>query len=186
MKIHLFLASCLLSAGLVNLSPSPAQAGSPVQKVLSSDAQGLNGKLSTISVWSGAGANLSFIPIGETVKNVWLDDPSQIVLNFDGPMCMQADQRTGDNCQGSAARIVHLKRIHAIDFPDLPQTNSTLLSVVTQTSTGEEKLYLFRIAYGKGTPEYHAVAIYPDAQIPTDGMNGLVQTHYKMLSLVCE
>ncbi|MBW4639386.1 MAG: hypothetical protein KME05_14325 [Gloeocapsa sp. UFS-A4-WI-NPMV-4B04] len=184
MKPYLFLTSCLLSAGLVNLPPIPVQADSPVQKVLSSDAQGLNNKLSTITVWAGAGANLNFIPTGEIVKKVWLDDPSQIVLDFDGPMCMQAgDRGQSDHCSNSAATIVHLKRIHSVKFPNLPQTDSTLLSVVTQTSAGERKLYQFQITYGTGAPQYHTVAIYPDAQTPTDGMNGLVQAQLQNVEL---
>lgn len=185
MKLHLFLTSCLLSAAtLVNLSPDLAQAGSPVQKVLSSEAQGLENNLRTITVWSGAGANLNFIPTGEIVKKVWLDDPSQIVLDFDGPMCTQAGDGSGDNCENSAATVVHLKRIHQIEFPNLPQTSSTLLSVVTQTSTGERKLYQFQIAYGTGSPQYHTVAIYPDSQVtPDGGMNGLVLTQLQNVEL---
>lgn len=185
MKISLFLASCLLSAAtIVNLPPSSAQADSPVLKVLSSDAQGLNDKLSRITVWAGAGANLNFIPTGEIVKKVWLDDPSQIVLDFDGPMCMQAgDRGQSDDCSNSAATIVHLKRIHSVKFPNLPQTDSTLLSVVTQTSAGERKLYQFQIAYGSGKPQYHTVAIYPDSQTRANGMNGLVQTQLQNVEL---
>jgi hypothetical protein len=183
MKLHIFLASCLLSAGLVNLPPALAQANSPVQKVLSSEAQGLNNTLRTITVWAGAGANLNFIPTGEIVKKVWLDDPSQIVLDFDGPMCTQAGDSGSDNCENSAATVVHLRRIHAIKFPDLPQTSSTLLSVITQTPGGERKLYQFQIAYGSGKPQYHTVAIYPDSQIPSNGTNGLLQAQLQNVEL---
>lgn len=181
MKLHLFLSSCLLSAGLVNLLPDPAQANSPVQKVLSSEAQGLNNTLSTITVWAGAGANLNFIPTSEIVRKVWLDDPSQIVLDFDGPMCTQSGGE--DNCENSAATVVHLRRINAIKFPNLPQTASTLLSVITQTPRGEQKLYQFRIAYGSGEPQYHTVAIYPDSRIPTEGTNGLLQAQLQNIEL---
>lgn len=181
MKLHLLLTSCLLSAGLVNFLPNPAQADSPVQKVLSSEAQGLNNTLSTITVWAGAGANLNFIPTGEIVKKVWLDDPSQIVLDFDGPMCMQAGGE--DTCENSAATVVHLRRINTIKFPNLPQTASTLLSVITQTPRGERKLYQFRVAYGSGEPQHHTLAIYPDSQVPTGGTNGLFQAQLQNVEL---
>lgn len=181
MKLNLFLSSCLLSVGLVNLLPDPAQANYPVQKVLSSEAQGLNNTLSTITIWAGAGANLNFIPTGEIVKKVWLDDPSQIVLDFDGPMCMQADRE--DSCENSAATVVHLRRIQAIKFPNLPQTASTLLSVITQTQRGERKLYQFRIVYGSGEPQYHTVAIYPDSQPPDDRTSGLLKAQLQNVEL---
>lgn len=181
MKLHLFLSSCLLSAGLV-LLPDPAQANSPVQKILSSEAQGLNNTLRTIIVWAGAGANLNFIPTGEIIKKVWLDDPSQIVLDFDGPMCTSGDHGE-DNCENSAATVVHLRRIQEIKFPNLPQTASTLLSVITQTPGGERKLYQFRIAYGSGNPQYHTVAIYPDSQPPTGGTDGLLQAQLQNIEL---
>lgn len=181
MKLHSFLSSCLLSAGLVNLLPDLAQADSPVQKVLSSEAQGLNNTLSTITVWAGAGANLNFIPTGEIVKKVWLDDPSQIVLDFDGPMCMRSSGE--DNCENSAATVVHLRRINTIKFPNLPQTASTLLSVITQTPRGERKLYQFRVAYGSGKPQHHTVAIYPDSQVPSGGTNGSFQAQLQNVEL---
>lgn len=184
MKPYLFLTSCLLSAAtLVNLPPDLVHASSPVQKVLSSEAQGLNDTLRTITVWAGAGANLNFIPTGEIIKKVWLDDPSQIVLDFDGSMCTQSGERGEDNCSNSAATVVHLRRIHAIKFPDLPQTASTLLSVITQAPGGERKLYQFRIAYGLGKPQYHTVAIYPDSQIPNNGTNGLLQAQLQNVEL---
>lgn len=176
MKLSLFLTSCCLCASLVNLPPNPAQAGSPIQKLSSSQAQGLNGVLPTITVWAGAGANLNFVPTSEIVKKVWLDDPSQITLDFDGSMCMDVSDRSSKSCENSAT-VIHLRRIHPINFPDLPQTGSTLLSVVTQIPGGERKLYQFRIVYGKGNPEYHAVAIYPDSPAnPTvNGVGGSFQ-----------
>lgn len=184
MKLHLFLTSCLLSAAtLVNLHLDLVHASSPVQKVLSSEAQGLNNTLRTITVWAGAGANLNFIPTGEIVKKVWLDDPSQVVLDFDGTMCTQSGEGGEDNCENSAATVVHLRRIHRIKFPDLPQTSSTLLSVITQTPGGERKLYQFRIAYGSGKPQYHTVAIYPDSQIPSSGTNDLLQAQLQNIEL---
>ena len=169
MKLSLFLTSCLLSASTVVVPTSFARADSPVQtsvqKLNSSHAQGLTGILPTLTVWSGAGTNLNFIPTGEIVKKVWLDDPSQIVLDFDGPMCIMGSNGTQNNCSDSAATVIHLRRIPKLKFPNLPRTATTLLSVVTTTPSGERKLYQFRIAYGTGNPQYHTIAIYPDPSI---------------------
>ncbi len=142
--------------------PAIGQARTPVEKISASRAQGLEGDLPTITVWSGAGANLNLIPTGEIIKKVWLDDPSQIGLDSDEPLCILAAGSDDDSCTNSAATVLHLKRIHQIKFPNLPRTASTLLSVVTENKQGERALYQFRVAYGKGNPEYHTVTVYPD------------------------
>lgn len=169
MKLRLFLTSCLLSASTVVVPTSFARADSPVQssvqKLNSRHAQGLTGILPTLTVWSGAGTNLNFIPTGEIVKKVWLDDPSQITLDFDGPMCIMGSNGTQKDCSSSAATVIHLRRIHQLKFANLPRTATTLLSVVTTTPSGERKLYQFRVAYGTGSPQYHTIAIYPDPSI---------------------
>lgn len=162
-KRSLSLVSFLI-AGALGLPINEARADSPVQRISSSLAQGLTGELPTITVWAGAGANLNLIPTGEIIKKVWLDDPSQITLDFDGPMCMLAGDRGDSSCENSAATVIHLRRIHQLKFPNLPRTTSTLLSVISQTSSGERKLYQFRVAYGSGAPQYHTVSIYPDSQ----------------------
>lgn len=169
MKLRLFVTSCLLTASAVVLPTSFVRADSPlprsVQRIKSSQAQGLNSAIQTITVWSGAGTNLNFIPTGEIVKKVWLDDPSQITLDFDGSMCIMGSNGTQNNCSDSAATVIHLRRIHQLQFPNLPRTATTLLSVVTTTPSGERKLYQFRVAYGTGNPQYHTIAIYPEPSI---------------------
>lgn len=174
-KLRLSLVSFLI-AGALGLPMNEAQADSPVQRISSSLAQGLTGELPTITIWAGAGANLSLIPTGEIIKKVWLDDPSQITLDFDGPMCMPVGALGGSSCEDSAATVIHLRRIHPLKFPNLPRTKSTLLSVISQTSSGERKLYQFRVAYGSGAPQYHTVSIYPDVQtLPAIERNTLLQ-----------
>ena len=153
-----------LVTGLIFL-PVTVQARPPVEKISASRAQGLKGDLPTITVWSGAGANLNFVPTGEIIKKVWLDDPSLIGLDSDEPLCVVAAGSNNETCTDSEATIIHLKRIHQIKFPNLPRTASTLLSVVTENKQGDRALYQFRVAYGKGNPEYHTVAVYPD--VPT-------------------
>lgn len=166
MKIKFSLITCSLIAIFIGLPFDLVQAQStgerPVQTMSSSQAQGLTGSIPVITVWAGTGSNLNFLPTGEIIKKVWLDDPSQITLDFDESMCLTSDVREKKNCENSTAAVIHLRRIHPIKFPNLPRTSSTLLSVVTQAPTGSRKLYQFRIAYGKGNPQYHTLSIYPE------------------------
>ena len=133
------------------------------QSLFSCQAQGLGGVIPVIKVWYQQGTNLSFIPTGERIKKVWLNDPSQVTIDFDGPMCVQLGQgnrTTLGNCQNSGANVIHLRRIKKIDIPGLPEVSNTLLTVITQRE-GQTKLYTFRILY-EDIPKYHTLAIYPD------------------------
>ena len=140
-----------------------------LRSIFSCQAQGLGGAIPTIKVWYQNGTNLSFIPAGEVIKKVWLDDPSQVTLDFDGPMCVhfggQGDSNSfneGD-CENSAASVIHMRRIEKLDIPGLPPQNNakTLLTVVTE-GRGRRKLYTFRVIYGEGMPEYNTLAVFPD------------------------
>lgn len=164
--MKLSLATTCLAIGLVLLPSIPAQARSPVEKISTSRAQGLEGEIPTVTVWAGAGTNLNLIPTGEVIKKVWLDDPSQIGLDADEPLCILSASTDNNNCTNSTARVIHLKKIHPIKFSNIPQTATTLLSVVTEDAEGDRQLYQFRIAYGKGNPEYHTVTIFPE-DVPT-------------------
>lgn len=170
MNLRLFATSCVLSVSAVFLPFSFLRADNtsiphPVQSIFSDRAMGLNGPIVTVMVWAGAGTNINFIPTGEIIKKVWLDDPSQIVLDFDGPMCIVGSNASSSgsdkDCENSAATVIHLRRIHQMKFPSLPRTKTTLLSVVTLSPNKERQLYQFRIAYGTGHPQYHTVAIHP-------------------------
>lgn len=133
-----------------------------LRSIFSCQAQGLGGAVPTIKVWYQQGTNLSFIPAGETIKKVWLDDPSQVTLDFDGPMCVQFGQNanTGD-CENSAASVIHLKRIKKLDIPGLPHTDNTLLTVITE-SQSQKRLYTFRVLYQENNPEYNTLAVFAD------------------------
>lgn len=160
--MKLSLATACIVVGLVSLPTTSLEARPPVEKISTSRAQGLEGELPVVTVWSGAGTNLNLIPTGEIIKKVWLDDPSQIGLDSDEPLCVLNAATDNESCTNSQAKVIHLKKIHPIKFPSLPQTATTLLSVVTEDPTGDRELYQFRIAYGQGNPEYHTVTIFPD------------------------
>lgn len=138
-----------------------------LRSIFSCQAQGLGGVVPTITVWYQQGTNLSFIPAGETIRKVWLNDPSQVTLDFDGPMCMQFGQASGatGDCQNSAANVIQLRRIAKLNIPGLPNTNNTLLTVITDAQ-GQPKLYTFRVLYGDDAPEYHTLAVFADPPPP--------------------
>jgi hypothetical protein len=123
-----------------------------VQKVSQSQAQGLIGNGATVTVWLGNGTNIDFTRTGETIQRAWLDDAHAVTLDFDEALD-----------KGGSASIVHLKRVTGIHFPNLPETRSTLLTVVTRSPYGK-KTYLFEVRYGSGAPKYATLAIVPDAQ----------------------
>ena len=173
----LSLASIICSATLL-LSASRVLANNAVLKSLfSCQAQGFGGVIPVIKVSYQQGTNLSFIPTEEKIKKVWFNDPSQVTLDFDGPMCLQFAQGNSNNlknCQNSGANVIHLRRIKKIDIPGLPDVDQTLLTVITQKD-GQNKLYSFRILY-ENSPEYHTLAIYPDP--PCQARVGLARALY--------
>lgn len=160
------LLSALLAVSLTSgLNALPAAAAPLVRQVSATQAQGLSGNGTVISVWAGAGTNIDFSQTGETVQRAWIDDPHAVTVDFDVPM-------SGQNAQGnsSGARIVHLRRVTGISFPNLPQARSTLLTVITQTHSGGAKTYLFEVRYGQGAPQYASVRITPDTSAASGGV----------------
>ncbi|MDX2244968.1 MAG: hypothetical protein NW224_30195 [Leptolyngbyaceae cyanobacterium bins.302] len=134
----------------------------PVVRQLSqSQAQGLAGNGAQVTVWAGSGTNIDFTRTGERIQRAWVDDPSRVVVDFDAPLCSDG----GGNCTGGAS-FIHLRRVTGIHFPNLPQTPSTLLTVITRSpQNSAPRQYLFQVTYGSGAPQYAALAITPDSHI---------------------
>lgn len=149
-KLTPFLFS-LFVASLLSV-PLPVTAGA-VRRVSASQAAG-EGHIPTVQVWPGSGVNISFIPTGETIQKVWLDDPSHLTVDFDGPL--------------PGATSIHLRRINYIHFPQLPSGKATLLTVITQGAAGRQQ-YLFRLTYGRGQPDYYAIEVVPDNAFDRQG-----------------
>jgi hypothetical protein len=162
------LVSLIFSTAIILLAGRVMANNAVLQSIFSCQAQGLGGLIPTIKVWYQQGTNLSFIPTGETIKKVWLNDPSQV-------MCMQfnpeSSASTGD-CKNSAANVIQLRRIERLKIPGLPKTNNTLLTVITE-GQGRPKLYTFRVLYGDADPEYHTLAIFADP--PSGGETACVR-----------
>ncbi|WP_341526916.1 hypothetical protein WKK05_30980 [Nostoc sp. UHCC 0302] len=164
------LASLIFSAATFFVAGRAIAQNAVLRSMFSCQAQGLGGVVPTIEVSYKQGTNLSFIQSGEVIKKVWLNDPSQVTIDFDGPVCMQFGQDANTNagdCQKSAANVMQLRRIPKLKIPGLPNTSNTLLTVVTEAQ-GKSKLYTFRVLYGETDPGYHTLAIFPDPASPKE------------------
>lgn len=158
------LTSVLFAGVMLFLIERTLANNAVLRSIFSCQAQGLGGATPTINIWYQQGTNLSFIPAAETIRKVWLNDPSQVTVDFDGQLCPQfgQDRNSGvQDCQNSAANVIQLRRIKKLAIPGLPSTENTLLTVVTQ-GQGKTKLYTFRVMYEEGSPEYHTLAVFPD------------------------
>lgn len=144
----------------VLFTPLAAVATPVVRTIERSQASGTTAKIQTINVWNGSGVSISFYEVNETIKRVWLDDPSQILVDTDG--CLSGIDQ---NCQKPGAGLIHLRRIKRINIPGLPQTTSTLLTVITENSGKERKAYSFRVAVSNGSPKYSQISIVNDVVI---------------------
>lgn len=153
----LLLAS---TVAVICFNPLTAIAAPVVRTIKQTQASGEAATLQTINVWNGHGVSISFYEVGETIKRVWLDDPSQILVDTDG--CLEGIDQ---NCQNSSAGLIHLRRIEKVKIPGLPQAANTLLTIITQTSNGERKVYSFRVATNSGKPEYSQVVIKNDVAV---------------------
>jgi hypothetical protein len=168
---------------LVLLSLNPALTRFPVMAresscpIPSAAARGEAGNLPILAVYKGSGLNISFLPLSKRVKKVWLDDPSRIAVDFDAPL-------------NRGASVIHLKRIEAVNFPRVPKSGSTLLTVIVENPTdaggtgannnGRER-YQFRVTYGdKGQPACYGYDVLPDS-VASSAPNGSVLEEESLL-----
>jgi hypothetical protein len=128
-----------------------------VRSLKQSQVSGTQATLQTIKVWNGNGVSISFYEVNEVVKRVWIDDPSQILIDTDG--CLEG---INPNCQSSGAGLIHLRRIQKVNIPGLPQSKSTHLTIITQAADGRRKAYHFQVTAAAGKPEYSQIAIEAD------------------------
>lgn len=157
-----FPLAALLGSLLGIATPVYAQVTRPIS---ASTAQGNSGVV-TIALHPGHGTTLNFRLTGERIRKVWLDDPSQVTLDFDDAGCLSAEAKAG-----CAAKVIHLRRIKRLNFPDLPPTATTSLTVLT-----DRNLYKFHLTFpNSGSPRYDTLEIQPDRRIPilaTTQLNG--------------
>lgn len=110
--------------------------------------------LVTVELHPGHGVTLNFRPTGDFVQRAWLDDPSQVTLDFDDTRCAV----TSEAC---AATVIHLRRIQPLSFPGLPATETTTLTVVTDSD-----LYAFQLSFpDSGSPSYRIIHVQPEVAL---------------------
>lgn len=161
-RCNLFLITTLIISAI----PSISLALPPARNVYSQDAQGHNSNGIDLKVWSGYGLTINFISTGETIKQVWLGDPSHFALSSNGNLC-QRGASNDENCGTGGATVLFLRQIKPIDFPSLTSSvdGSTVMTVITNSSLGQ-KQYQFKLIPAKGKPEYTSLIIKPDSDRP--------------------
>lgn len=153
------------------LAARPALSAALVRSIPVTQAQAGGAQ---VSVWLGSGTNIDFTRTEEMIQKVWLDDPSRLTVDFDGALSGFSSEGLASGSGGSGASVIHLRRVTGISFPNLPETATTLLTVVTQTSSGSRNLYQFEINYGSGTPQYATVALMPSVSSTSSSSGSLV------------
>ncbi|HAZ45136.1 MAG TPA: hypothetical protein DCZ55_11850 [Cyanobacteria bacterium UBA11371] len=142
-----------------------------IEQIPRSQLTGRNARLPTLYLWPGHGVSISFYETDELIKRVWLDDISRIVFDVDG--CLE--NSSARNCTNPGAGLIHLRQIEPLRIPGaLRATNGAHLTLVTQNKAGQRQTYHFRIIPTRGTPQYSAVQIVPDAATANDPNEGIV------------
>ena len=158
-----------LIAFLVLSLPAIAQAN-PIfpakRQVGVSQAMGVSGVTSVVSLSPMQSLNISFIKTGETIKKVWLGNPSKVVMDYDSPLCR--DGAKDSNC---GATVINLRQLAQpidleMNLPSAARRNLTSLTVITTGAGGGRNLYQFQLVLNEPTPAYSILEVVPDAQIP--------------------
>lgn len=138
-----------------------AHAQSAVHSVGSQTVQGnYNTGVYEVKLGSTQAVNISFLKSGETIQKVWLDDPSRIVIDFDGCLVNTATE-SGSNCQQNGARFIHVRQLRSeIALPEEMSTGEGGYSLMT-ILTDSGKVYQIQLVLGTGRPPYSLVEINP-------------------------
>ncbi len=131
-----------------------------------SQAMGVSGVTSVVSLSPMQSLNISFIKTGETIKKVWLGNPSKVVMDYDSPLCQ--DGAKDSNCGATVINLRQLAQPIDLDMnlPASAKGNLTSLTVITTASGGLRNLYQFQLVMNASTPAYSILEVVPDAQIP--------------------
>ena len=144
MKRSLFTLA-ILFAGVISTAPALAEL---VQTASSEDV--LKGRV-PIEVWAeGGGLSLDFSEVKQKITRIILDDPSQIVYSH----CLLSK-----DCPPEGEPVIHLRRIQRINFPNIPKTSATALTVVTREANGKYHTFVFPLRLGSGRARYNKLVI---------------------------
>lgn len=152
------LYATLLISAAIGLGSLPGLTQPAVRQIPASVALGQHqAPLPTLEIGAGASLTLNWIATGEVIQKVWLDDPSQIGMDFNSSCTTPATP-----CTASGATVIHLRQIAPVAFPQLLKSDrGTTLKVITQTGT-QQRLYQFRLVLSRAMPQYVTVELMPD------------------------
>ncbi len=129
----------------------------PIRTVYENDA---NSSAIELKVWKGYGLTINLMSTGETIKQVWIGDPSRFAFTSNGGLCPK--QGGDSDCAGSKTTVIFLRQIDPINFPVTSSSNgSTQITLLTN-----EKQYQFKIIPASGNPAYTSLVIKSDSDRP--------------------
>lgn len=183
-KLHCkFLQCCFItSAMLISLPLMVRAETAAILKVSAETAQGTTQGGQQRIVLGLQGVNLSFLSTNETIQKVWLDNPSRVVIDFDGCLSASGQSGSGNSCNG--ASIVRLRQLpERIDFPKgfFTDSQTSQLTVVT-TGSSNRKIYQFLLVLSGGMPPHSTVEIIPSPP-PTPAQLTSISQEYQQTAL---
>lgn len=160
--------SLLCITALIGTIQYPTQAQQSIRQISINQARGENGaQIPILEISPIYGLNISFIRTGETIRKVWLGDPSRIVIDFDSPLASIDSQDQARNpASAGGASIIRLRQLARplalnLNLPEAARSsNETSLTIVTVSSSGR-KLYQFRLALANRS-RYSTIEVVPD------------------------
>ncbi|ODG99635.1 hypothetical protein A4S05_37250 [Nostoc sp. KVJ20] len=146
----------IIAAFLILTSAAKATA-IPIRTVYENDA---NSSAIELKVWKGYGLTINLMSTGETIKQVWIGDPSRFAFTSNGGLCPSSG---GDSeCAGGKATVIFLRQIDPIDFPvSTSGDGSTQITLLTS-----QKQYQFKIVPATGNPAYTSLVVKSDSDRP--------------------
>lgn len=140
------------------VSTASSVSAMPIRTVYARDA---DSNVIELKVWKGYGLTINLISTGETIKQVWIGDPSRFAFTSNGALCPK--QEVTSECTGGKANVIFLRQIIPINFPVTSSSNgSTQITIITN-----ENLYQFKIIPASGNPAYTSLMIKSDSDYPT-------------------
>lgn len=154
-SLAFYLSLMLVNSGQVVLANT--------RTIYAQDAQGMQSKTVELRVWKGYGVTINFIPTGETIKQVWIGDPSRISFTSNGDLC---PKDASQDCHGGAT-VLFLRQIQPINFPNMTSSRdgSTQITILTIGAEGQ-KQYQFKLIPASGQPAYTSLVIKPESERP--------------------
>ncbi|MBD2441159.1 hypothetical protein [Nostoc sp. FACHB-110] len=112
-----------------------------------------------LKIFAGYGLTINFMPSGETIKQVWLGDPTRYSFTSNGNLCA----KSSSECEGSPATVIFLRQIKPIAFPNMTSSSdgSTQITILTDL-----RQYQFKLIAASGQPQYTSLVVKPQSEKP--------------------